>query len=104
MKISKPKFLIQIPLALFALQIYLGAIFGYFFAKFLSKKICSLIFEFRNWRLHFHHWLMGIGVLIPIFIYDLFPFPQFAFGFLSGIIFQGIYCYSDWYKILIKKS
>jgi predicted Na+-dependent transporter len=101
MKFRK-KFLIQIFFASLSLQIYLGAIFGYFFAKFLSKRIQSIILEFKNWKLHLHHWIFSFLVLILAFIFDFLS--QFSLGILGGIIFQGIYCYSDWHKILIKNT
>lgn len=104
MKLKKLKLAIPSLLAAFSFQLYLGAILGYYLPKFFSKKVRSLIFEFKNWRLHLHHWLLGLGILICGILYDFLPFLPFSIGFLSGVIFQGIYCYSDWHKILVKKS
>jgi hypothetical protein len=30
--------------------------------------------------------------------------PGVFYGFLSAIIFQGTYCYGDWYRIVKRKS
>jgi len=111
-KLVKPKFFLGVPLALFSLEVYFGAIFGYLFAKFLSgkqvgdpAKIKSLAFNISNYRFHFHHWFYGLGILVFVLLLGLsFPFPQFSFGFLGGFIFQGISSYPDWHKILIKKN
>jgi len=102
-KLVKPKFFLGIPLALLSLEIYLGVILGYFLTKFFTGKIPSLAFNIGNWRLHFHHWLYGLGILISAIWYQFLPFPQFSFGFLGGLVFQGISCYPDWYKILTKQ-
>jgi Kef-type K+ transport system membrane component KefB len=89
-------------LAIFSFQIYFGAILGYYLAKNFSKKVRSLVFEIENWRLHLHHWLVCSLVLISSFFFDFLSLPNFVLGFLGGMIFQGIYCYDDWHKILIK--
>jgi hypothetical protein len=91
-------------LALFSFQTYFGAILGYYLAKNFSKKVKSLVFEIKSWRLHLHHWLVCLFVLIFSLFYDFLPFFGFSFGFLTGMIFQGIYCYNDWHKILIKNK
>lgn len=109
LKFVKPKFFLTLFLALF--EIYFGVIFGYFLGKFLSGKetgqpgiIKSIVFNIGNYKLHLHHWLFALVILILEIFYRFLPFPKFSIGFLSGIIFQGIYSYSDWYKILIKRG
>lgn len=109
-KLVKPKTFLGIPLALFSLEIYFGVVLGYFLGKFLSGKqygqsgiIKSIAFNIGNYRLHLHHWLIGLGILISALSFNFSPFfSQFSFGFLGGVVFQGIYCYPDWYKILTK--
>jgi len=102
-KLVKPKFFLGIPIALFSLEIYSGALLGYFIAKFLSGRLKSPIFNFGHYEFHFHHWLYGLGILISAIWYQFLPFPQFSFGFFGGIVFQGIYSYPDWHRILIRK-
>ena len=101
-KLVKPKFFLGLPVALFSLEIYSGALLGYFAAKFLSGRLKSPIFHIGQYKLHLHHWLYGLGILISAFWYQFLPFPQFSFGFLGGVVFQGIFCCQDWHKILIK--
>lgn len=108
--IKSPKFFLGITLAVLSLEIYLGVICGYLAAKFLSGKeagiqgrIKSLIIDAGKWKIHFHHWLYGLCILISIFLMPL-PVPKFSFGILGGLIFQGIVCYPDWHKIIIRKK
>jgi len=103
MRFSKLKSVILASLAIFSFQLYLGIILGYYLPKFFAKKVRSIIFEFKNWRLHFHHWFLGLGILVSTIFYEFLPFSPFSIGLLGGVIFQGIYCYSDWHKILIRK-
>ncbi len=110
LKLIKPKFFLGIPLAVFSLEIYFGVIFGYLLAEFFSGKetglpgkINSLAFNIGKWRIHLHHWLCGLGILLSLFFVNL-PLPQFSFGILGGFIFQGISCYPDWHKIIIKQK
>ena len=30
--------------------------------------------------------------------------PEVSYGFLSAVVFQGIYCYKDWYRIIKRKG
>ena len=103
-KLVKPKFFLGILIALISLEIYLGIILGYFLTKFFAKKVPSVAFDIGNWRLHFHHWLIALGILISALYYNFLPFPQFSFGFLGGLVIQGISSYPDWHKILFKKK
>ncbi|MBZ9572188.1 hypothetical protein KJA15_02570 [Patescibacteria group bacterium] len=105
------KILLGIPLAIISLEIYLGIILGYFFGKFFAgqydghQRIKSIILNIGNYRLHLHHWLLSLGILIFNFLYNLFfPFPQFFLSFLGGLMIQGIFCYPDWYKILRRRK
>lgn len=93
------------------LQFSLGAILGYFSAKAIagkrtgeSGKIKSIAFNIGNYRLHLHHWLLGLITLGLALYHNFLPFFQFSFGFLSGVIFQGIYSYSDWCKIWMRRK
>jgi hypothetical protein len=108
-RILSSKFLWGIPLALISFELCAGVILGYLAAKIFSGKksgcqgkIKSLTFSVGSWRIHLHHWLLGLGVLIAGIFYSFIPFPKFSFGFLGGMIFQGILCYPDWHKIFIK--
>jgi hypothetical protein len=105
-------------IGLIAVLIFLG-IFCYktwFIAfavtKYLSGRtegkqgiVKSIIIPWRNYQLHLHHWLLALiagGVFLVRGFYILTP--EVFYGFLSAIIFQGIYCYEDWYRIIKRKN
>jgi len=110
-KISKKKILLGIPVALVSLEIYFGMLAGYLTGKiFAGKKvgqqglIKSIRLDFGNRKIHFHHWLTCIGMLVSAFFLNFWPpFARFFAGGLIGMIFHGISSYSDWHKIF-KKS
>lgn len=110
LKVNK-KFLLSIPVALISFEIYLGIIFGYFLGKFISGKkpgerglIKSIVINFGNRKLHLHHWLLSLGILLSNFWTSFsLPFPQFSLSFLGGLMIQGIICYPDWHRIFIRK-
>ena len=65
----------------------------------------SIIIPWRNYQLHLHHWFLALiigGVCVVKGFYILAP--EVSYGFLSAIIFQGIYCYGDWYRIVKRKN
>lgn len=104
-------------LSIVAVTIMLGYLFflswliGLLFCKYMSGrsdgergKVRSIVVPLRGWKVHLHHWFYagcilvissttGVHVLAPIITY----------GFLGGFIFQGIYYYSDWHRIVIRK-
>lgn len=101
---------LTIALTLISLQLGLGIIFGYFTARLLAGKqtgqqgrIKSLAFQIGNYKLHLHHWLLSLGVLVFAFLFNLFHF-HFFYGFIGGWIVQGVFSYKDWKRILSKKS
>ncbi len=101
-----------IPVALISLEIYFGIILGYILSKIFCGKntgqvgiIKSIVFNIGKWRFHLHHWLIGFSILISVLLLKFsLPLAPFSFGFLGGLVFQGIFDYSDWHKILIKKT
>ena len=67
-------------------------------------KVRSIVIPFRRRKIHLHHWLCclcGIGLTCVTGIHLLTP--TVTCGLLGGLIFQGIYCYSDWNRILISR-
>ena len=86
---------------------------GYFVARIFSGKeagqtgkIKSVIFHWGNYRLHLHHWFLGFATVLFALIldYSFFDYGKFSYSFLGGLIFQGIFCYCDWKKIIVKKK
>jgi len=99
------------------IETYLGIGSGYSSASFLGGKtvdaigkIPSLILNIGDWQLHLHHWLISFGLLLFLlsFLIKRYKLPAsltfFSFGFLAGLILQGIFGYSDWHQILIKNN
>jgi len=110
-KINK-KTLLGIPLAIISLEIYLGIISGYLFGKFFAGKkpgqqgtLKSISLSIGNYKLHLHHWLLSLAILIFNLLLKFFlPFPKFSLSFFGGLMIQGIFSYPDWHKILIKNA
>ncbi len=104
-KLKLPKFLLSASVALLSLKIFFGGLFGYLLAQFLSGKMNSVVLNMGNFKLHFHHWIMSALVLGLILLYEISPFMnQLFYGFLGGVIFQGVSNYSDWHKVFFKKN
>lgn len=104
-KLKKKNLILGIPLAVFSIEAYLGMIIGYFAAHFVSPRIKLNTFQLGKYKLHLHHWLLGLSFLPLVFTYKFFPFSlPFTSGFLGGIIIQGLFCYPDWHKVLIKQK
>jgi len=81
-----------------------GIIIGYVLMKYLSSKVKSIEFSLGNYKIHLHHWLYSSLVLTAMLITDIYSFlPALILGVGGGFVFQGIYSYDDWYKILKRK-
>ena len=84
---------------------------GFLIAKFLGSKetgrpsrLPSIRFPLARYKVHLHHWLISSAVIALALSTGPWFFPSHPFyGFLSGVAFQGIYCYDDWYKILLHR-
>ena len=80
--------------------------------KFLSGRtegkqgiIRSIIIPWRNYQLHLHHWLIALIIGLAFLVKSSYIVtPEVFYGSISAIIFQGIYCYQDWYRIIKKKN
>lgn len=65
----------------------------------------SIIIPWRNYQLHLHHWFLALivgGLFVVRSFYILAP--EISYGVLSAIIFQGVYYYEDWYRIIKRKN
>ncbi|MCL0094538.1 hypothetical protein M1N58_01385, partial [Dehalococcoidales bacterium] len=100
----------------------LGIIFGYLFyisgavsfliAKYLSGKtvgekgrLKSLFIPWGKYKIHLHHWFISSWIMGVTLVKDIYLLsPPLFYGFLGGLVFHGIYCYRDWYKILIPRE
>jgi len=85
---------------------------AFLITKFLSGRmegkqgiVRSIVIPWREYRLHLHHWFLALvvgGAFLAKGFYILTP--EVFYGFLSAIIFQGVYCYEDWYRIIKRES
>jgi hypothetical protein len=85
---------------------------AFFITRFLSGRtegaqgiVRSIIIPWRDYRLHLHHWFLALvvgGTLLARGLYILTP--EVFYGFVSAVIFQGVYCYEDWYRIIRRKT
>ena len=93
----------------------IGIVIGYVLCKIFCKlflrhgdnvngKIEKVFVNFGKWKIHLHHWIMGIIVLAIVWVIDYFYLPTFFAGVICGIILQDIYDYNDWYKIFLKND
>ena len=111
---KQTKFTIVLPAVVLATSFYysfsftMGIVLGYALSKlfcilFLSNgKIDSIFIDFGKWKVHLHHWIMGIMFLGIIWVIDYFYLPTFFAGVVCGIIIQDIYDYNDWHKVIVK--
>ena len=90
---------------------FVGWLLGFLLTKYMAGKasgkagrIKSIVIPFGKHNIHFHHWLISSGIITLSLITDVrFLALAMFYGVLSGSVFQGIYCYSDWHKILITR-
>lgn len=114
-KILKEKIILFVFRIFSRLETYFGLPVGYLTGHLgageeVGKigRVPSIIFNLGNWQLHLHHWLISLAILIFVFSFlaKKYKIPNillfFGSGFLIGLIFNGIFCYGDWYKILIR--
>ena len=68
-------------------------------------RVRSIIIPCRRYELHIHHWFLSflLGATSGAAGFFLVA-PELFYGFLSGLVFQGIYCYSDWHRIVKRKE
>ena len=112
MKLPKRKFLLTIPLAVVSFEIYFGMLAGYVGAFFIAGKetgmqgrFKSLVLDLGRYRLHLHHWVLGLGIIPLVMHYNLALLSdQFFIGLMGGVVYQGVTCYNDWHRVLFKKK
>ena len=60
--------------------------------------------DFGKWKIHVHHWAVGLVLLAIVWVIDHYYLPTFFAGAICGIIIQDIYDYNDWHKVIVKNS
>jgi len=102
--------MVLIPAAYYSLTFTSGIVIGYVLCKMFchlfvhSGKIDSVFLDIGKWKLHLHHWIMGIMILALVWVIDYFYLPAFFAGAVCGMIIQDIYDYNDWHKVIMKKE
>ena len=87
-----------------------GIIVGYITCKILclyfvhNGKINSIFLDYGKWKVHLHHWIIGIIILAVALVLDHFYLPTFFAGAVCGMIIQDIYDYNDWHKVIVKNE
>jgi len=88
-----------------------GLVLGYFFThlccdKFLrTGKIDSLVLGFAGWKVHLHHWVMGILLFTAAYFMGILTImPNFLIGVLGGIIIHDFYTDEIWYRVVYKEK
>jgi len=86
---------------------------GFLLARYLGGKtvggpgkLRSRFIPLGKYRIHLHHWLWSSWAIIIFTVFKgayILPSDLF-YGFFGAIVFHGIYCYSDWYKVLIYRQ
>ena len=102
---------VVLPITLhYSVRFTAGMIVGYVLCKIFCNmfvkngRIDSIFLDYGKWKVHLHHWIMGIMVLGIIWAVDFFYLLTLLAGFICGIILQDIYDYNDWHKVIIKNE
>ena len=94
----------------YSLALTAGIVVGYVLCKafchlFVNNgKIDSIFIDYGKWKIHLHHWIMGVMVLAIVWLIDYFYLPAFFVGVIAGIIIQDIYDYNDWHKVVVRSE
>ena len=84
---------------------------GFLIAKYLGGRtvgergrLRSFFIPLGKRKIHLHHWFISSWIIAFALLKGVFLIsPEVFCGFLSGLVFQGIYYYTDWYKILVPR-
>lgn len=94
--------------------IFLGGCLGYIAAKHISRKayygsmfkkgkIRMVRLKFKNYQLHFHHWMQACLGLILYFIF-FETGNYFVISFFGGVIAEDFLCDKNFYSIFEKTN
>ena len=88
-----------------------GIVIGYILCKIFCDALGidehngeKVFLDIGKWKIHIHHWIMGLIVLAIVWVIDYFYLPTFFAGAVCGIIMQDIYDYNDWYKVIVRND
>lgn len=114
-RVKRKKFFLAallLPGALLGLLFYPACGIGFAVSKYCSGKrdgergkVRSIIIRWRGRQLHLHHWfLSSVAGVISAFSGFFLLSPALFYGFIGGMVLQGIYCYGDWHRIIRRKE
>ncbi|MFC1901177.1 hypothetical protein ACFLYN_06250 [Chloroflexota bacterium] len=67
-------------------------------------KFKSIVIPIRKWGIHIHHWIYSLCLIAISSVTGMyFLSPTITYGLLGGLVFQGIYYYSDWHVIMVNR-
>lgn len=92
---------------LFYISLVIGLVVSRYFSgekDGIQGRVRSVIISWRRYELHLHHWFLSslAGAIFALQGSSLL-IPELLYGFIGGLVFQGIYFYSDWYRIVKRK-
>ena len=90
----------------------IGLLIGFLVTTLICRKFNineysgkQIFVDFGNWKLHLHHWIMGLLLVGLILLGGWRPeIPAFVWGLIAGMIAEDFYNYSDWHEILVKNG
>ncbi len=94
----------------YSLAFTTGIVVGYFICKIFcilfvhNGKVDRIFLDYGKWKVHLHHWIIGIIILAVVWAIDYFYLPAFLAGAVCGMIMQDIYDYTDWRKVIVKNE
>lgn len=110
-KIVLPSATLFFSVSFFSFLLTLGLLIGYLGTFLFHQKLIvrgkirkEIWVPFGKWKIHFHHWMMGVITLLIIWATGLTNFfPQILYGMIGGVIFHDFYDGQDWHRIITKK-
>ncbi len=95
----------------FFLVFFLASWVSFLVTKYLGSKetgkrskIPSITLPLGLYKIHLHHWLISSTIIAIALVKGSWLLPTEVFyGFLSGIVWQGVYCYDDWHKVVMPR-
>jgi hypothetical protein len=105
-----PKLSLGLAPSLISFELGISLVVGYLIAFVFAGartntpgRIPSLVFRIRQYRIHLHHWFVFSNILVALLFMHFFVLtPLLFYGFLGGVVAQGVFHYEDWHTIIQK--
>lgn len=94
----------------YSMVLAVGLLIGYMGSRIFSKhllekgKVDSIYIDCGKWKIHFHHWIMGMVVLLLMWAFYEPYLSSFLVGLILGVMAHDIYDYNDWHRVLVKNE